>query len=65
MLSGALFSFRSIRTGRTTGVGLAAVEFVTGVEGDESEAWTYFRGPDGCLYELWQTTRRLNTQPPK
>lgn len=34
------------------------VEFVTNIEGDESEAWTYFRGPDGYLYELWQTTRR-------
>jgi catechol 2,3-dioxygenase-like lactoylglutathione lyase family enzyme len=35
------------------------VEFVTEVEGDESEAWTYFRGPDGYLYELWQTRRPL------
>lgn len=33
------------------------VEFVTEVEGDEAEAWTYFRGPDGYLYELWQTPR--------
>lgn len=24
---------------------------------DESEAWVYFRGPDGYLYELWQTAR--------
>jgi catechol 2,3-dioxygenase-like lactoylglutathione lyase family enzyme len=35
------------------------VQFETEVEGDESEAWTYFRGPDGYLYELWQTTRIL------
>ena len=35
------------------------VEFVTEVEGDDSEAWTYFRGPDGYLYELWQTPRPL------
>jgi catechol 2,3-dioxygenase-like lactoylglutathione lyase family enzyme len=35
------------------------VEFVTPVEGDDSEAWTYFRGPDGYLYELWQTPRPL------
>ncbi|HKW25848.1 MAG TPA: VOC family protein [Terriglobales bacterium] len=35
------------------------VEFVTEVYGDESEAWTYFRGPDGYLYELWQTERPL------
>ncbi len=34
-------------------------EFVTEIYGDESEAWTYFRGPDGYLYELWQTTRPL------
>ena len=33
------------------------VEFATEVDGDESEAWTYFRGPDGYLYELWQTAR--------
>ena len=41
------------------------VEFVTDVEGNESEAWTYFRGPDGYLYELWQTMRPLNAVPPK
>ncbi len=35
------------------------VEFVTGIDGDEKEAWTYFRGPDGYLYELWQTTRNM------
>jgi catechol 2,3-dioxygenase-like lactoylglutathione lyase family enzyme len=40
------------------------VEFVTEVEGDDSEAWTYFRGPDGYLYELWQTPRPLNALPP-
>jgi catechol 2,3-dioxygenase-like lactoylglutathione lyase family enzyme len=39
------------------------VEFVTDVEGSESEAWTYFRGPDGCLYELWQTARPLKGLP--
>jgi hypothetical protein len=40
------------------------VEFVTDVNGNESEAWTYFRGPDGYLYELWQTVRPWNAQPP-
>ena len=40
------------------------VEFVTDVEGNESEAWTYFRGPDGYLYELWQTTRPWKGLPP-
>ena len=25
------------------------VEFVTDVDGNESEAWAYFRGPDGYL----------------
>jgi catechol 2,3-dioxygenase-like lactoylglutathione lyase family enzyme len=39
------------------------IEFVTDVEGGESEAWTYFRGPDGYLYELWQTERPLKALP--
>ena len=39
------------------------VEFVTDVEGDDSEAWIYFRGPDGYLYELWQTKRPLKALP--
>jgi catechol 2,3-dioxygenase-like lactoylglutathione lyase family enzyme len=39
------------------------VEFVTEIEGTDSEAWTYFRGPDGYLYELWQTTRTLKALP--
>jgi catechol 2,3-dioxygenase-like lactoylglutathione lyase family enzyme len=39
------------------------VEFITAVDGDESEAWTYFRGPDGYLYELWHTARPLKTLP--
>jgi catechol 2,3-dioxygenase-like lactoylglutathione lyase family enzyme len=34
--------------------------FVTEIEGNESEAWTYFRGPDGYLYEIWQTNRALH-----
>ena len=37
------------------------VEFITKIERDQSEAWTYFRGPDGYLYELWQTTRPLKS----
>jgi hypothetical protein len=40
------------------------VEFVTDVDGNESEAWTYFHGPDGYLYELWQTARALKALPP-
>jgi len=40
------------------------VEFITDVDGNQSEAWTYFRGPDGHLYELWQTTRLLKTLSP-
>jgi hypothetical protein len=39
------------------------VEFETDVEGNESEAWTYFRVPDGYLYELWQTARALKPLP--
>jgi hypothetical protein len=45
-------------------LGLAGVEFVTDVFGDESEAWTYFRGPDSYVYEIWQTPRPLNGLPP-
>jgi len=41
------------------------VQFVTDVAGKKSEAWTYFRGPDGYLYELWQTARPLKQLPPK
>lgn len=39
------------------------VQFETEIEGDASESWTYFRGPDGYLYELWQTTRPLKPLP--
>jgi catechol 2,3-dioxygenase-like lactoylglutathione lyase family enzyme len=39
------------------------VDFVTDVAGNESEAWAYFRGPDGYLYELWQTPRPLQALP--
>jgi catechol 2,3-dioxygenase-like lactoylglutathione lyase family enzyme len=38
------------------------IEFMTDVFGDEKEAWAYFRGPDGYLYEIWQTQRPL--KPP-
>jgi catechol 2,3-dioxygenase-like lactoylglutathione lyase family enzyme len=39
------------------------VEFVRDIEGSQSEAWTYFRGPDGYLYELWQTKRTMKGLP--
>lgn len=35
------------------------IEFMTDVFGDDKEAWAYFRGPDGYVYEIWQTQRRL------
>ena len=35
------------------------IEFLTDVFGDHEEAWAYFRGPDGYLYEIWQTQRLL------
>ncbi|HEX4921899.1 MAG TPA: VOC family protein [Candidatus Bathyarchaeia archaeon] len=35
------------------------IEFMSEVFGDEREAWAYFRGPDGYLYEMWQTQRPL------
>ena len=38
-------------------------EFVADVFGDDSEAWAYFRGPDGYLYEIWQTKRPLKPLP--
>jgi catechol 2,3-dioxygenase-like lactoylglutathione lyase family enzyme len=41
----------------------AGVEFITDVLGDESEAWTYFHGPDNYVYELWQTQRPLMGLP--
>jgi hypothetical protein len=28
------------------------------------EAWTYFRGPDSYVYELWQTPRPIKGLPP-
>jgi predicted enzyme related to lactoylglutathione lyase len=35
------------------------VEFVTRLfEMDDGAAWTYFRGPDGCLYELWRPAKQ-------
>ena len=40
------------------------IEFVTEVEGSEAEAWVYFRGPDGVIYELWQTLRPLKALGP-
>ena len=33
------------------------VQFVTDIDSYGAEAWTYFRGPDGYLYELWQSDR--------
>lgn len=41
------------------------IEFVTDIEGNESEAWFYFRDPDGYIYELWQTARALKALPPR
>jgi len=38
-------------------------EFVADVFGDDSEAWAYFRGPDGYIYEIWQTKRPLKPLP--
>jgi catechol 2,3-dioxygenase-like lactoylglutathione lyase family enzyme len=57
------FQVEDVRSARKE-IESRGVEFVTGVEGNESEAWTYFRGPDGYLYELWQTLRPLRSLPP-
>ena len=35
------------------------IHFMTDVLGDDKEAWAYFSGPDGYLYEIWQTQRSL------
>jgi catechol 2,3-dioxygenase-like lactoylglutathione lyase family enzyme len=56
------FQVEDVRQARTELLS-RGVQFETDVEGNESEAWTYFRGPDGYLYELWQTTRPLNALP--
>jgi len=39
------------------------VEFVTQVETSPSgeNAWTYFVGPDGFLYEIWQRGKKTDT----
>ncbi len=56
------FQVDDVRQARTE-LAARGVQFETDVEGDQSEAWTYFRGPDGYLYELWQTTRTLKSLP--
>ena len=33
------------------------VEFVTEIRTHEDEAWCYFRGPDGYLYEIMKSAR--------
>jgi catechol 2,3-dioxygenase-like lactoylglutathione lyase family enzyme len=58
------FQVEDVRAGRKE-MESRGVEFVTGVEGNEAEAWTYFRGPDGYLFELWQTERPLRALPVK
>jgi catechol 2,3-dioxygenase-like lactoylglutathione lyase family enzyme len=50
------FQVEDVRTARKE-LESGGVEFVTDVNGSETEAWAYFRGPDGYLYELWQTGR--------
>lgn len=56
------FQVEDVRRARTELVS-QGVQFETDVEGNEAEAWTYFRGPDGYMYELWQTTRTLGAAP--
>jgi len=50
------FQVESVRAARAE-LESTGIEFVTEVYGNEVEAWTYFRGPDGVVYELWQTNR--------
>jgi catechol 2,3-dioxygenase-like lactoylglutathione lyase family enzyme len=56
------FQVENVRTARKE-LESRGVEFITDVYGNESEAWVYFRGPDGYLYELWQTARPLKALP--
>ena len=57
------FQVEDVKAARTELIS-QGVAFVTDVEGNELEAWTYFRGPDGLLYELWQTNRPLHALRP-
>jgi catechol 2,3-dioxygenase-like lactoylglutathione lyase family enzyme len=52
------FEVENVRTARKE-MEAQGVQFETGIDGDETEAWSYFRGPDGYLYELLQTNRIL------
>jgi len=52
------FQVEDVRAARQEMEG-QGVEFMTEVFGDEKEAWAYFHGPDGYLYEIWQTQRPL------
>ena len=52
------FQVEDVRQARTE-LASRGIEFETDIEGDGSETWTYFRGPDGFLYELWQTGRHF------
>jgi catechol 2,3-dioxygenase-like lactoylglutathione lyase family enzyme len=54
------FQVEDVRTARNK-LKSRGVEFVTEIEGNETEVWVYFRGPDGILYELWQTARRCHS----
>lgn len=56
------FQVEDVRQARTE-LAAKGVQFETEVEGDSSEAWTYFRGPDNYLYELWQTARPFKALP--
>ena len=51
------FEVEDVRAARQE-LELQGVEFVTEVfEAPDGAAWTYFRGPDSHLYELWRPAR--------
>jgi hypothetical protein len=56
------FQVEDVRAAREE-LAAAGLEFITDVLGSGSEAWTYSRGPDGYVYELWQTERPLKALP--
>ena len=58
------FEVENVRTAREE-MEAQGVRFETAIDGDETVAWTYFRGPDGYLYELVQTNRALKDRKPE
>jgi hypothetical protein len=61
-LSRAWFQVEDVRAAKQE-LESNGIEFMTEIFGDDEEAWVNFRGPDGFLYELWQTQRPMKSLP--